>query len=63
MENSSNYPVLCNLFSHFGVFSSVEIEHIILQFDHKIYQKGVVVLDFGEINDKLYLDSSIKCNR
>lgn len=51
-------PVLYNLFSSFGVFSSDEIEQIISQFEPKTYQKGAVVLDFGEINDKLYFIES-----
>lgn len=56
MKNKN--PVLYNLFSSFGVFSSAEIEHILSQFESKIYQKGAVVLDFGEINDKLYFIES-----
>lgn len=56
MKNKN--PVLYNLFSSFGVFSSAEIEHITSQFEPKTYQKGTVVLDFGEINDKLYFIES-----
>ncbi len=56
MKNKN--PVLYNLFSSFGVFSSAEIEHIISQFEPKIYLKGAVVLDFGEMNDKLYFIES-----
>lgn len=51
-------PVLYNLFSSFGVFSSAEIEQIISQFELKTYPKVAIVLDFGKINDKLYLIES-----
>jgi CRP-like cAMP-binding protein len=47
-------PALYNLFSSFGVFSTAEIELIISQFEPKTYYKGKVILDFGELNDKLY---------
>ena len=56
MKNKNS--VLYNLFSSFGVFSSAEIEQIISQFEPKTYQKGAVVLDFGEMNDKLYFIES-----
>lgn len=56
MKNKN--PVLYNLFSSFGVFSSAEIEYILSQFEYKTYKKGTVVLDFGEINDKLYFIKS-----
>ncbi|MFY7911553.1 MAG: Crp/Fnr family transcriptional regulator [Emticicia sp.] len=56
MKNKN--PVLYNLFSSFGVFSSAEIEHILSQFESKIYKKGAVILDIGEINDKLYFIES-----
>jgi CRP-like cAMP-binding protein len=58
MQNSSNNPILYNLFSSFGIFSTAEIEQIISQFETKTYQKGKVILDFGEINDKLYFIES-----
>ena len=47
-------PYLHNLFNSFGCFATTEIEHILSQFEPKIYQKGAIVLDFGQINDKLY---------
>ncbi|GAB2617964.1 Crp/Fnr family transcriptional regulator [Emticicia sediminis] len=56
MKNKN--PVLYNLFSSFGVFSSAEIEYILSYFEPKIYQKGAIVLDFGQINDKLYFIES-----
>lgn len=56
MKNKN--PVLYNLVSSFGVFSSVEIEQIISQFEPKTYQKSALVLDFGEMNDKLYFIES-----
>jgi CRP-like cAMP-binding protein len=58
MQNSSNNPILYNLFSSFGIFSTAEIEQIISQFETKTYHKGKVILDFGEINDKLYFIES-----
>jgi CRP-like cAMP-binding protein len=58
MQNSSINPVLYNLFSSFGIFSTAEIEQIISQFETKTYHKGKVILDFGEINDKLYFIES-----
>ena len=58
MQNSSNNPILYNLFSSFGIFSTAEIEQIISQLDTKTYHKGKVILDFGEINDKLYFIES-----
>lgn len=56
MKNKN--PVLYNLFTSFGVFSSTEVEQIISQFEPKTYQKGAVVLDIGEMNDKLYFIES-----
>jgi CRP-like cAMP-binding protein len=58
MQNSSINPVLYNLFSSFGIFSTAEIEQIISQFETKTYHKGKVILNFGEINDKLYFIES-----
>lgn len=59
MKNKN--PVLYNLFISFGVFSSAEIDHILSQFESKIFKKGAVVLDFGEMNDKLYfIESGIR---
>lgn len=58
MQNSSNNLILYNLFSSFGIFSTAEIEQIISQFETKTYHKGKVILDFGEINDKLYFIES-----
>ncbi len=58
MQNSSNNPISYNLFSSFGIFSTAEIEQIISQFETKTYHKGKVILDFGEINDKLYFIES-----
>ena len=51
-------PALYNLFSSFGVFSTAEIEQIVSQFETKTYHKGAVILDFGELNDKLYFIES-----
>lgn len=56
MKNKN--PVLYNLFTSFGIFSSTEVEQIISQFEPKTYQKGAVVLDIGEMNDKLYFIES-----
>lgn len=59
MKNEN--PVLYNLFTSFGVFSSTEVEQIISQFEPKTYQKSAIVLDFGEMNDKLYfIESGIR---
>ena len=51
-------PYLYNLFHSFDCFTTAEIEHILSQFEPKTYQKGVIVLDFGQINDKLYFIES-----
>lgn len=47
MKNKN--PVLYNLFSSFGVFSSAEIEQILSQFEPKTYQQGAVILAVGEL--------------
>lgn len=47
-------PILYNLFYSFGLSFTAEIEHTILLFEPKIYQKIRIILDFIQINDILY---------
>jgi CRP-like cAMP-binding protein len=51
-------PFLYALFNSFGIFTDAEIEYILTHFESKTYQKGAIVLDFGQINDKLYFIES-----
>ncbi len=45
---------LYQLFSSFGVFAVTEIEQILTHFKFKAYKKGTILVNFGEINDKMY---------
>ena len=45
---------LFQLFQSFGVFSSAEIEQIIQYFEYKSYTKGTIIVDIGQVNDKMY---------
>jgi CRP-like cAMP-binding protein len=51
-------PYLYNVFNSFGCFTTTEIEYMLSQFEIKTYQKGAIVLDFGQINDKMYFIES-----
>jgi CRP/FNR family transcriptional regulator, anaerobic regulatory protein len=53
-------PFLFNLFSSFECFTNVEIEQILSQFEPANYQKGTIILNIGQINDKLiYIQQGI----
>ncbi len=45
---------LYQLFDSFGVFTTAEIEQILTHFELKIYKKGVILVDIGQVNDKIY---------
>ena len=49
---------LYQLFDSFGVFATDKIEHILTHFEFKIYKEGVVLVDIGQINDKMYFIES-----
>jgi len=45
---------LYHLFESFGVFTSAEIEQILKYFDYKSYTKGTIIVDIGQVHDKMY---------
>lgn len=42
------------LFESFGVFTSAEIKQILKYFEYKSYTKGTIIVDIGQVNDKMY---------
>ena len=45
---------LYQLFDSFGVFNTTEIEQILQCFEPKCYTKGTIIVDIGQVNDKMY---------
>lgn len=45
---------LYKLFDSFGVFNTTEIEQILQCFEPKSYTKGTIIVDIGQVNDKMY---------
>lgn len=45
---------LHHLFNSLGLLTGAEITHILSHFKPKSYQIGTILVNFGEINDKLY---------
>jgi CRP-like cAMP-binding protein len=45
---------LYQLFESFGVFTSAEIEQTLQYFEYKIYTKETIIVDIGQVNDKMY---------
>ncbi len=53
-------PTLFNLFKSFACFTDNELEHILSQFEPVSYHKGAIILEIGQINDKLiYIQEGI----
>lgn len=47
-------PTLRQLFESFDVCTPAEIEQILQHFDYKSYVQGTIIVDIGQINDKMY---------
>jgi CRP-like cAMP-binding protein len=45
---------LFQLFESFGVFTSAEIKQILKYFEYKSYTNGTIIVDIGQVNDKMY---------
>ncbi len=45
---------LYKLFNNFGLLTEAEITHILSYFKPKNHKTGTILVNFGEINDKLY---------
>jgi hypothetical protein len=45
---------LYQLFQSFGVFSSAENKQIIQYFENKSNTKGTIIVDIGQVHDKMY---------
>jgi len=45
---------LYQLFESFGVFTATEIEQTLQYFEYKSYTKGTIIVDIGQVNDKMY---------
>ena len=54
METKTLTHPLYVLFDYFGLLSEAEIALIITHFKPKSYKRGTILVNFGEINDKLY---------
>jgi CRP-like cAMP-binding protein len=45
---------LYQLYESFGVFTSAEIEQTLQYFEYKSYTKGTIIVNIGQVNDKMY---------
>jgi CRP-like cAMP-binding protein len=45
---------LYQLYESFGVFTSAEIEQKLQYFEYKSYTKGTIIVNIGQVNDKMY---------
>jgi CRP-like cAMP-binding protein len=45
---------LYELFNSFGLLTEADIAHILSHFKSKSHKAGTILVNFGEINDKLY---------